>query len=428
MAAELEAAIIDAVVPRKFHDRRLLLPVGWDFRNLSKLSSGWGKLGTGDFQRIEWRGALWRDGHSSGVQVDMRHGQYWAFIVGQGWVKQFDVEPEGAFLGDPAATDDPYVDGRGVANFRRTADGFDTITWPANKSRLLHFWAGKRHPVQAGQVAELATVQVRVLGPDPVIAGIGTDYYRDAAHNSHRAPGAGIARHRELPPGEWVTLAWLTVNEIEPHDVSAVTLADWMGRNGLPQTTESAPMPPPIPESGEIELQTVDMAVTARGTTGSEVIIVGDSEIELDASDWTHIVEGVPVDELSVFFVNDGRDPATGGDRNVVITDVEFYDPDSDDLPVTITPDDPRVQCSGVWSSTQKRCVTGMGLGSWIHCNGWHAYSAAFADEMAKLAPEPEPEPEATPCPSFTDEDFREHARAQGWQRTLELLLEALDA
>lgn len=248
------------------HDAPIDLPQGFDQARFSKFSSGWGKMGTGNFNRVEWRAALFGEfGNrpTKDFRVFVSDMAYWSFGP-SGWLKEFEVtlrpSGSGGYLGNPATPNvDPYSQpNRGLIAWRDDGDGVFSAPWNTN-ARLMHWWASKRHPIRSGQTAELATMTIWIGNDDgqfldldhvTVLGGCGVDYY-NGTENNHRAPGPGIQRMVRIG-AEPVRCAWLTtppgVIGFADTDLAAITKMDqWIIANNLPIPPTDAPLPdPPI--------------------------------------------------------------------------------------------------------------------------------------------------------------------------------------
>ncbi len=395
------AAILDQTPPGVPHDRPLPLNPGWDFTSAGRLSS-WEDMGAPNLDHIELRGIFWRHEQTGPVTIGIRNASYWSYTNAYGWDREFDATPQGAYMGTVGTIDNPYVNGKGNFN-ANVLDGESTIRWVDGYSRAIHWWAGKRHPIHSDQRAELAVAEVFVTGNDQILAAIGTDYYDSPSMNSTRAPGAGIARHIVVEPGRWVTLAWLTVPEIDADDVSATTLREWLEAHPLPDVGIGAgsdvviiePEPEPEPPTPEPEPtgEMVRMDVYARGTTGQEVITVNGVDARLTTKVAVYVFDA-PADLLRVEFNNDATPP----DRNVFIDAVVIFNGDDEHV---FAPDDTNVLSAGTWVPGAGECVSGMGLGPWIHCNGYKDFTDAYATRTAAIDEPPTPE---TPTGCTLDE------------------------
>ncbi|MDH5520284.1 MAG: hypothetical protein OEZ14_07105, partial [Acidimicrobiia bacterium] len=138
-----------------------------------------------------------------------------------------------------------------------------------------------------------------------------------------------------------------------------------------PETSDE-PDDPDDPGTGTA---TVDIVVTARGTTGTETL-----ELEVDGTvvdQWTpattfaerrHVHTGPMPGLVRVLFTNDGRD-AAGRDRNSIVQTVAVGDQ-------VFNPIDARSK--GVWNGTD--CGIGFRQSTFLACNGWFEFIVEPSD------------------------------------------------
>ena len=248
------------------HDAPLDMWPALDFQKVCKFSSGWGRLNSGQYRNIEWRGAVFAQFQRpprTQFRIYIRNGEYWSWQPSSGWMKEFDVvlNPvgNGGYMGKPGNYgSDPYQQSRGRIAWRREPSGSYSAPWNTG-AQFPHFWAGKRHPIRPNQQAELAYCEMRIgqedgqfldLSQVKVLGGIGIDYYR-ANENNSRAPGPGIARAKWLT-GEWQPYGWLTlpsgtVNPLAPHPQLVAGFSQWIAANRVPHVDDTPNPPPPPP-------------------------------------------------------------------------------------------------------------------------------------------------------------------------------------
>lgn len=270
MADWVTDATIGNETDRRAHDMPLDFPPFLDFQSASKFSSGWGKMNTGTFRRVEWRAAILPAvGHrpTSPFTVEVSNAAYYSWSPSTSWRKEFDVvlrpTGSGGYLGNPAGNGNPYEESRGNIAWQNVGNRYLAL-WNVD-ARMMHFWASKRHPFATGQTAELATMTVRLIDPPAetkLLAAVGVDYY-NATENNTKTPGPGIGRYRLIPTdGAPLKCAWLTT----PSGVVGTELGvrqqieamdDWISVNGLavPSDPTEPPDPPPTeppPDAGDI--------------------------------------------------------------------------------------------------------------------------------------------------------------------------------
>lgn len=418
----LQRDILNNTLPGQAHDWPLPLP-SWDWAINSKLNDAYNQMDEGSFTYAEARGALFRD-NTSGltIRLQMTTIDYWSYVPGRGWRLRFQRKPQGAFMGTVGTIDNPFANSKG--NF--TADAVAgtnnyTIDWPANKSRALHFWAGMRQEFEPGQTAELVTVSItRSIANERIVAGAAADYYSTTGGQGISVPGPGIQKYQNVPEGPGVLRsAWLTVKTIPRAQVSERTLLDWMNANGLPDLDRgTTPVEPPTPEPPTPGDGMHVFQFTARGTTGSERIVVDDWAFDLSATAQGY---SIPFDGTAprIEFTNDGRDE-NGQDRNVIVESVAI---DGLDIPL----EHPLVRSLGNWQPDGTGCgVERSGPGGWLHCNGWIDVHNAWVVLRNSEPMEPPVVEPPTECPEFNADDFKAFVADLGACGSLELLLEAL--
>lgn len=245
------------------HDAPLSFPPGWDFANVCKRSSGWGRMGQPGLTHAEWRGAIVaeRGTRPSGDWViEISHPQYWGYTV-NGWQLVYDVHMSGlghgAYLGDyNRPLDNPFVNSKGRVLWTPVGEHRFASTWRED-TPISHFWASKKQVMLPGQAAELSCGAIRVVPANPattgnptLLAGIGVDYYPNPQTNNNKAPGPGIQRSQRIT-SDWTPFAWLTPSAPTGWDNAA--LRQWVREYGLPNVamaelfdTTTPPDPPPI--------------------------------------------------------------------------------------------------------------------------------------------------------------------------------------
>ena len=479
--------IIATTVPNQRHDWPLPVPTSWNWQAISSISSGWGAMGTGAFQTIEARDAVYRDNTSGQTLfIVVSRFDYYSYTPQNGWRLEFSEDPQGAYLGTPGTVDNPFENGKGalsptaaVRSLESSDDPYESLSipptpikggalaasqagtpdgivndlfengkgaiqpmrdklgnyiieWPANRSRMLHMWAGRRHPFVAGQSAELVVVEFSVANDhgERIVAAAGTDYYQGAGHNSTRAPGAGIGKFRNVRTGETMRSAWLTVNGISQANVNATSLTSWVNATGLPSDIDDGvSMPPPVvlPADEDVAPDPADsdhfLVVTMSGTTGAEVVSIDGEQFALS----TQILNyGIEFDGLTVpriEFINDSNPP----DRNVFIGSVMV---DGTDIPL----DHMGVTAVGEWSTEDQSCRTlRNGSSGWLHCDGYIDVHNAWLllrpeGPNGELPPPPVIPETAEPVDcECTDDDLREWMHELGIRQTLNIMLEVFD-
>jgi hypothetical protein len=231
--------------PWGLHDGPLKIPE-WDFKHGPKPSSGWQKMGTGDFRAVEWRCAVFaQEGTfpSGDLNIEVRNAAYYGYQGGQ-WVKRFDARlvgtGKGAYLVGPGGTGDPYsnhIYNESIV-WREVSPGVFRAPWKG--SQLMHFWAGKRDPIPSNQTAELLTAEIRLVNSSgqPIsnnnsnlLGQCGVDYYSGATHNSTKAPGPGIGKYWRLN-GNWRPTLWVTPPPGVATSPTAIT--NWLNNNPAP--------------------------------------------------------------------------------------------------------------------------------------------------------------------------------------------------
>lgn len=257
------------------HDAPLSFPPSWDFANVCKKSSGWGRMGTPGLTHAEWRGAIVaeRGTRPTGEWViEIAHPQYWGYTV-RGWELVYDVVLDGlghgAYLGDyNNPNGNPFEDSKGRVLWTPVGDRRYASTWRTD-TPISHFWASRKAAMLPGQAAELSCGAIRVVpanswqhGTPTLLAGIGVDYYPDPQTNNNKAPGPGIQRSQWLT-SQWKPFAWLTPSP--PTLWNNAALRQWINEYGLPPVSMTElfddiepPVEPPIeppvePPTGELE-------------------------------------------------------------------------------------------------------------------------------------------------------------------------------
>lgn len=277
----LEDVVIDTTVglTGPAHDAPLAFPPSWDFANVCKKSSGWGRMGTTGLTNAEWRGAIvaQRGTRPTGDWViEIAHPQYWGYTV-RGWELVYDVVlsglGNGGYLGDyNDPNGNPFENGKGKVLWTPVGDRRYASTWRSD-TPISHFWAGRKQAMLPGQAAELSCGAIRVVpantaqhGTPTLLGGIGVDYYPNPQTNNNKAPGPGIQRSRFLT-SQWAPFAWLTPSPPTPWSKPA--LEQWINEYGLPQVsmaelfdTEPPPIdPPPVepPPSSDAQLDRIEL-------------------------------------------------------------------------------------------------------------------------------------------------------------------------
>ena len=425
------------------HQHPLPIPAGWDWRNLSKGNANYSKMG--QIPRAEARLAIARIPGPPEDTVRIRFSpiQYYAFVPSAGWSLGFSDDPEGAFLGAPGRTDDPFdTPNRGVTNFVRQNNGTYVVQWAADQSTLLHAWAGRRHPYLANQTAELAvcTYELETETTQKFVGQTGIDFYQPG-ENNRRAPGPGIGWYQEMQIGVPLVSAWLTVPSvttrkitIDGHDKIYVFddpngLNSWIDANGLPDvqlpgiadvadsfpqalTNHDVPKHDVLPDASGTTDDPIDMRqgegdgrvmiVAARGKQGDEMIDFGipdnlpDGHIarcvkyELPRAGRTFMIQfdGKPPE---IRFINDH-----GNARDVLIERISL---DWQDIDLS----GPMVMSNYKWDPADGRCgIVRIGPGGEMHCNGWLRVldpQSAPAPPILTI-PEPLTAPETAPIPA----------------------------